>query len=217
MTTLNLIDLACPICTSSFRSQTVVSTNAYGGKRTDFHERAAGMQPLPYFVHLCTTCGFAGVERDFSGELELPSDVRERVLFELAPVASRETPTGSMKYEHAAKVAEWQGAEPRYLADLFLRAAWCCVDESDTEAERYFRRHAAWRFTEALAAYDGVPTEERAVLTYLVGELWRRVGDETLARHWFERVPLEITDAREQDWVLEMAEQQNEMPKEWFA
>ena len=157
------------------------------------------------------------LERDFTDEFALPNDVRERVLFELAPVTARELPTGSLKYEHAAKVADWQGAEPRYLADLFLRAAWCCVDEHDTEAERYFRRHAAWRFTEALAAFDGVCAEERAVLTYLVGELWRRIGDEALARMWFERVPLEITEPNDQGWVLDMAEQQREMPKEWFA
>jgi len=221
MTTLNHIELACPICTTAFRSQTVVNTNAFGGKRTDFHERAAGMQPLPFFVHLCTTCGFAGVERDFCEEIQLEEETRERVLFELAPIMApimaRESPTGSLKYEHAARVAEWQGAEPRYLADLFLRAAWCAVDEDDTEAERYFRRHAAWRFTEALAAFDGVPVDERAVLTYLVGELWRRVGDQKLARLWFERVPLEITDTESQSWVLDMAAQQSEMPKEWFA
>ncbi len=138
-------------------------------------------------------------------------------MFELTPVLARETATGSLKYEHAALVAGWQGAEPRYLADLYLRAAWCCVDENDTEAERYFRRHAAWRFTEALAAYEGVPTEERPVLTYLVGELWRRVGDQSLANSWFERVPLEITDAASQSWVVEMATQQRGTPKEWFA
>jgi hypothetical protein len=73
MTTLNLIDLTCPVCETEFRSQTVVATNGYGGKRTDFHERAAGMQPLPYFVHLCTHCGYAGVARDF-GEGVDPSE-----------------------------------------------------------------------------------------------------------------------------------------------
>ena len=217
MTTLDHIELACPICTTAFRSQTVINTNAFGGKRTDFHERAAGTQPLPFFVHLCTTCGFAGVERDFCEGIQLEEETRERVLFELAPVMARESPTGSLKYEHAARVAGWQGAEPRYLADLFLRAAWCSVDEGDTEAERYFRRQAAWRFTEALAAYDGVPVDERAVLTYLVGELWRRVGDQKLARLWFGRVPLEITDAESQSWVLEMAAQQSELPREWFS
>lgn len=217
MTTLNHIELACPICSTEFRSQTVVATNAFGGKRTDFHERAAGTQPLPFFVHLCLTCGFAGVERDYNGDFRLEEETRERVLFELAPVIARESPTGSLKYEHAAKVAEWQGAEPRYLADLYLRAAWCAVDEDDSEAERFFRRHAAWRFTEALAVYDGVPSDERAVLTYLVGELWRRVGDQKLARLWFDRVPGEVIDEDTQSWVLDMASQQSDMPREWFA
>jgi hypothetical protein len=96
---------------------------------------------------------------------------------------------GSEKYEAAAKVAEWQGLEPRHVADLLLRAAWCCVDEGDVEAERFFRRKAAWAFERSLDAFDGVAREERAVLTYLVGELWRRVGDPRLAREWFDRVP----------------------------
>ena len=217
MTTLNLIELTCPACENTFRSQTVVATNAFGGKRTDFHERAAGMQPLPYFVHLCTHCGYAGVERDFSENVDLVREIRERVQLELAPALQHELPSGSLKYDHAARVAEWQGSDPRYLADLYLRAAWCCVDERDTEAERYFRRKAAWRFAEALAGYDGVPIEERAVLTYLVGELWRRVGDRATAQAWFDKVPDEITEPAAQAWVIEVAQQQRRSPREWFA
>ncbi len=216
MTTLNLIDLTCPVCENAFRSQTVVATNAFGGKRTDFHERAAGMQPLPYFVHMCTHCGYAGVERDFSDAVDMGERLRERVRNELARSLQQELPSGSLKYDHAAKVAEWQGNEPRYLADLYLRAAWCCVDERDTEAERYFRRKAAARFAEALDTFDGVAIEERAVLTYLIGELWRRIGDDTQARTWFDRVPDEVTEPVAQAWVLEVAQQQRKSPREWF-
>ena len=104
---------------------------------------------------------------------------------------------GSEKYEAAAKVAEWQGMEPRHVADLLLRAAWCCVDEGDVEAERFFRRKAAWKFEEALESFDGVARDERAVLTYLVGELWRRVGDTKLATAWFNRVA--VGDRRRAD------------------
>ena len=78
--------------------------------------------------------------------------------------------------------------EPRHIADLLLRAAWCCVDEGDVEAERFFRRKAAWKFEESLSSFDGVAREERAVLTYLVGELWRRVGDGGQASSWLNRV-----------------------------
>jgi uncharacterized protein (DUF2225 family) len=71
MTTLQQIDLCCPVCATRFRSQAVVATNAFGGKRTDFHERAAGTQPLAYLVHMCNRCGFAGAEREFTDETEV--------------------------------------------------------------------------------------------------------------------------------------------------
>lgn len=216
MTALRQIDLCCPSCGNEFSSQTVVSTNAFGGKRTDFHERAAGMQPLPYQVHMCNRCGYSGTERDFTEQTEISPLVRDHVWNELSPHVST-TVTGSEKYEAAAKVAEWQGADPRYVGDLWLRAAWCCVDEGDVEAERYYRRHAAWAFEQALEFYDSVPRDERAVLVYLVGELWRRVGDLKQADAWFNLVPEEVTDPVAQRWVIDIARRQQSDPREWFA
>lgn len=217
MTTLQQIELHCPICDSTFRSQAVVSTNSFGGKRTDFHERAAGTQPLPYLVHTCSRCGYSGAERDFSEEAEVTATLREHVWNELTPRLPTEALTGSEKYELAARIAEWQSAEPRHVADLLLRAAWCCVDESDVEAERFFRRKAAWMLERALDSYDGVVAEERAVLTYLVGELWRRVGDVKLAADWFNRVASEVTESHAQQWILDAARQQRDCPREWFG
>ena len=217
MTTLQQIELRCPVCESRFRSQSVVSTNSFGGKRTDFHERAAGTQPLPYLVHTCNRCGYSGSERDFSEEAEITPMLKEHVWNELAPAISTANLTGSEKYEAAAKVAEWQSMEPRHVADLLLRAAWCCVDEGDIEAERFFRRKAAWMFERALDSYDGVAQDERAVLTYLVGELWRRVGDSKQANGWFDRVPGEVLDTQSQQWVLDAARQQRDCPREWFG
>ena len=133
MTTLQQVELQCPICETRFRSQTVVSTNSFGGKRTDFHERAAGTQPLPYLIHTCNRCGYSGADRDFTEEADVSPVLKERVWNELAPCISCGSLTGSEKYEAAAKVAEWQGMEARHVADLLLRAAWCCVDEGDDE------------------------------------------------------------------------------------
>ena len=78
MTTLQQIELQCPVCETRFRSQAVVSTNSFGGKRTDFHERAAGTQPLPYLVHTCNRCGYTGAERDFTEEAEVTPGLRAR-------------------------------------------------------------------------------------------------------------------------------------------
>ena len=217
MTTLQQIELRCPICDTRFKSQQVTSTNSFGGKRTDFHERAAGTQPLPYLIHMCNRCGYSGAERDFTDEADVTPVLKEHVWSELAPALTAVAISGSEKYEAAAKVAEWQALESRHVADLLLRAAWCCVDESDTEAERYFRRKSAWKFEEALNSFDGVARDERAVLTYLVGELWRRVGDDQQAHTWFNRVASEITNTATQQWVLDAARQQRDCPREWFG
>lgn len=217
MTTLEYVEFDCPVCESHFRSQAVLSTNSFGGKRTDFHERAAGTQPLPYLVHTCTRCFHTGSQTDYQ-QRELPAHVKASIYDHFGELKSRPTPlAGHEKYELAAKIAEWCQEDARQLADLYLRAAWCCVDEADTEAERYFRRKAAYWFQEALETYDQVAREERAVLTYLTGELWRRIGDLTRATEWFNQVPAAVVDPQLQQWVLDVARQQRDCPREWFG
>jgi uncharacterized protein (DUF2225 family) len=217
VTILRQIALECPVCRHGFTSQAVLTTNSFGGKRTDFHERAFGVQPLSYCVHTCSRCGYTGAERDFSEEVDVEPWLKDRVWDELAPKLPAGPMTGSDKYEFAAKVALWRDADAYEIGSLFLRAAWCCVEEDDTEAERYFRRKAACTFEQALAGYDDVKRDERAALTYLVGELWRRIGDEQKARTWFDEVPSEITDMATQRWIIEEARRQRDHPREWFA
>jgi len=55
------------------------------------------------------------------------------------------------------------------------------------------------------------------VLTYLVGELWRRVGDLRQSHAWFNNVPAEVADTQTQQWVLDAARQQRDCPREWFG
>lgn len=216
MTTLQQIELECPVCENRFRTQAVLATNSFGGKQTDFHERAVGTQPLPFLVHTCDRCGFSGLESDFADADEVTPWLREQVWSELAPALTGAPVSGSEKYELAARIAEWQHGDARRVGDLLLRAAWCCMDEEDVEAERYYRRRAARAFEAALAAWAGVDVAERAVVTYLVGELWRRVGDRAQAHEWFDRVADEIVDPAAQRWVLDAARQQRDRPREWF-
>ncbi|HXC26218.1 MAG TPA: DUF2225 domain-containing protein [Gemmatimonadaceae bacterium] len=216
MTALRRIALCCPSCGHEFRSQVVISTDPLAAKSTDFHERAAGTPSLPYQVHMCDQCGYAGTERDFTEPTDVSPVVREHIWTELSPQV-RSFLFGSEKYEAAAKVAIWQGADPRRVAELLLRAAWCCVEEEDLEAERYFRRKAAWAFEQALDTADLVPDDERAVLAYLIGELWRRIGDVQQASLWFERVANEVVDSVCQTWIVDAAQRQQTDPREWFG
>lgn len=217
MTILKEIALTCPVCDNRFGSTAILERDSSGPKRTDFQETAAGRMTLPYLIHLCPRCGYAATIEEYEEQPAADSTLQRHVWNELTPRLTGLAPTASEKYEFAAKVALWQGEDARRIGDLWLYAAWCCVDENDVEAERYFRRFAARAFEQALSTYDGVERDERAVLTYLVGELWRRVGDEKLAREWFNRVPLEITRPNDQKWVIDAANMQRDMPREWFS
>jgi hypothetical protein len=55
------------------------------------------------------------------------------------------------------------------------------------------------------------------VLSYLVGELWRRVGDQKRAALWFNTVADEVTDQQTQRWIMDAARQQRDCPREWFG
>jgi uncharacterized protein (DUF2225 family) len=217
MTTLAKIELTCPVCTHGFASQKVVATNCFGGKRTDFHERASGHQPLPYKVHTCWKCGYTGPDEAFTGEgIDLSPYVIEQLMEEMPKYRGRNL-TGSEKWEAAARAAEIIGEDDKVLAGQLLCAAWCCVDESDTEAERYFRIAAAKRFETALEAFDVVEREERAVITYLTGEVWRRAGFVERAHEWFRKVPDEVIDTATQQWIIDAAIQQTVAPREWWG
>jgi uncharacterized protein (DUF2225 family) len=218
MTTLLRIQLTCPVCARQFGSQAVLNVrNAPTRKRTDFDAQTREFQLLPYLVHTCSRCGYTGCDADFGSEAEIGPMTAAHVWDELAPKLPAGPLSGSEKYEFAAKVAAWQGADLERIGQLLLCAAWCCVNEGDVEAERYFRRHSARMFELALAPWDGVPRETRAQLTYLVGELWRRVGDLRASSMWFDRVPSEIVDLPRQRWIITAAAQQRDDPQEWFG
>src|SRR5256714_15519260 len=85
MTTLRQIDLRCPVCDNEFKTQSVVSTNAFGGKRTGFHERAAGTQPLAHLIHMCSEGGYSGGEADFTAGADVRPGLKQQVFKELAP------------------------------------------------------------------------------------------------------------------------------------
>ena len=85
------------------------------------------------------------------------------------------------------------------------------------EGERFFRRKAASSFESALSRYDEVSRDRRAEYTYLVGELWRRVGERAKAREWLDRVAGEVADPAAEGWILSLAMQQRDQPREWLG
>jgi hypothetical protein len=212
MVKLERIRLTCPVCGTTFESIAVVPNHAGEGENAALPEITSVADVLPFLVHVCRRCGYAGGGDAFGDDVEVTPAVRERVWAELAPTLARSmrlpwpflTAPGSEKHEGAAKVAEWRGADALAIAELWIGAARCARGEGDHEAQRYFARRAARWFAEGLER-DEVAAADRASMAYGLGELWYHIGDTPNATEWFERVAREVTDLTTQGPLMEAA------------
>jgi uncharacterized protein len=212
MLTLEWIELTCPVCELVFETIGVVTRGSDRVESTDAQLSCSAAGLLPYLVHVCHRCGYAADCESFGDDVTIPAGVRARVWAELAPTLAPSvrmpwlllTAPGSEKHEGAAKVAEWRGERAIAVAELWIRAARCAVDEGDLEADRYYARFAARWFAEALGRTEVAP-RDRATIAYGLGELWLRIGDARTAIAWFKRVIDEVIDHIAQRSVVEAA------------
>jgi hypothetical protein len=209
MTTTMPVNLKCPCCGHEFESMSFASTNTCGPLTTDLYRHAGGFPSLPLMVHGCSRCGYSGHLRGFDPEAASP-ELKEWVRANLKPIPDRFS--AAAKYENAARIAEHRGAPPYKVADIWLRAGWCEAEESKSGIR--YRHEAVLRFEAAIEAGQ-VPEKERAAITYLIGELHRRVGNPDKAKAWFARVPDAVGDNAEQKWLIDLAIQQSTEPKEF--
>lgn len=219
MTTMQQTDVQCPVCKHEIHAQWATATYRHG-MRTDLHVRAQGTQPLPYRVITCNDCGFSAEKAVYDAQADDP--ISDYARFQVQKIITPLLLQGSgvraadpmEKWEWAAVIADWSEREAKVIAQYWLNAAWCAVDEGDVEAERYYRLKAVRLFMLALDRYDDFKPEERAKYVYLVGELWRRIGDLKQATYWFEQVQAEAWTQEDREWVA-LADQQRTCPREW--
>lgn len=212
MTMIEEQAFTCPIDGEVFEDGIVLSTNQMG-THTDFKPVVAGVFPYPFYVHACPKCGFAGYEEDFQADYD--GEFKEWVETELSGEMESGPLYGGLKYLLAARCAGQLGKPRRQVADLYLRGAWCAQDEEAPKLEARCRKEAAKLFEEAMDAGE-IEVQERSTMTYLVGELYRRLGKEGKAAAWFERVLSEVNEPDKQSWLIEAARMQKENPVDVF-
>lgn len=185
MTTIAPAMKTCPACHLAFQTLQLQSTNTFGQRTTDFYQFNGGMQALPYEVHTCPSCGFTGFDEAFEQD-QVDESIVGLVNERIKPQVTTEQPTGGRRFEYAAWISIWERRSPLETAWLFLKAAWCYSLDEEPEQELEYRRQAITHFERAMED-AGVPTNEEVNYCYLIGELYRRVGDSAKATLWFDR------------------------------
>ena len=213
MTTHVEIELTCPACGTGFESTSWMSTNVFD-KRTDFQPLTVGFSPLPLYVHTCTGCGFSGGGENFQPGTQVSVELAGRIRAELGPLAKEGRSDAATRYEFKARIAEWRGDSSEKIADAYLYAAWCCVDIGSPEREAEYRRLAIEYFEKALNTQGLIPENGVLDVTYLIGELYRRVGDVDIARAWFDKVIDQGGSREDAQDIVSLAQQQRDNPRD---
>lgn len=200
----------CPNCRKKLKVDILVSTNTGGGLTTDLHQLALGAEPLIFLIHSCQSCGFTGSPSDFKGKVT--SNVTAQIKEHIYPHIKDEHLTADTSWEFAALISEWRQKSPDVIAQQYLNAAWC-ADNSDKEY--YYRRRAADWFEKSL----GTGVENPVLIPYLIGELYRRVGELEYSNHWFDTAIAEAEQSEDPEnaRIKDLAIQQKINPQEMIT
>ncbi len=214
MTTLQPRNFTCPLCGNVFESPVIASTNSFGTLHSDLYKEASGEQPICYFVHTCTGCGYSGFEGDFEKQ-DFGFVFKDLVEQNITRGIKDKKINTYGNYLLAALCAEWRGAPAYVLARIYHMGAWCCRIKGEKEKEKLYLGKAAEYFEKALSSAD-TPKDNSAIFTYLLGDIYRRLGEAEKAREWYEKVGQAIKESGGDPRIGEFARRQLTAPSDHF-
>ncbi|MBE9143933.1 DUF2225 domain-containing protein [Planktothrix mougeotii] len=213
MTTVMEETVNCPCCHRKITILDLGSTNSFGRQYTDFHSQTMGYAPMPILMNTCPDCGFSGYNKDFKNPLD--ETLKSQICTVITPLCQVETLNAGRRYELYGKIRQLAGDNVWELGNNYLQGAWAAFDEG-TDNEAYLRRLALEYFREALVQ-NLVPLEQEATITYLIGELYRRIGEIEAANTWFNKVIQRAQTDESWQQMAQFATQQRDHPQEVFS
>ncbi len=215
VTSFKTSGFTCPACGSVFEAKTVTSIT-HQGQDSDFLPHYLGDNPLPFFLVQCPECSFCGYPEDydpgFRKEKAIQVSFIKKVLSQ--PIAKK-MPGEALKFFLTGKIYEESGRNPYHIGNLYLRGSWCCRMKENRKAEIELQQLAV-KFLRLSVEKSTISNPDNLpVVTYLIGELYRRLEDRNSAREWFGAVEEVIIDP-EQQWILELTQKQAELNEHYI-
>lgn len=187
-------NIKCPICNSEFTTKKVRNSKLRLLKQDeDFMPYYEGENPIKYKVFVCPNCGYAATEDKYDSVLIWG---KEKIEKEVSPKWKKRSYGNTRTVDEAieaCKLALYEGQlleETRvYLGSLALNIAWLYRMKEDKEQETRFLEITKKLYEEAYYKEDLHDSNmDELKLSYLIGELYRRLGDVKNAVKWFNIV-----------------------------
>lgn len=215
-------DRACPVCERKFTVSRVRTSQCAVTKRdTDFCIYYQDVDPYLYSIWVCPHCGYSAPENLFSNLTSKEKEVitlalkGKEIKVDFSGVRSLEVSIAS--YKLAIYCCELRECKSSMLAGLYLKAAWLYRKADNFVKEKDYLYKALEYYQKA---YDEEPFPignlTELTIRYLIGELYRRVGEYKEAIQWFNRV---VSDKRSklEPKIANMAREQWHTAREELA
>lgn len=211
--------LECPVC---FEKIEVVKVKQkyirVKSRDTDFCVYYEGINPLFYDVWICNNCGYASQSYKF----EKVSLVEAKLIQKNVSMrwhkremnTERDLEAAIQAFEIALLNAANRNAKNSEVARLCIRLAWLNRFKDDKEEEKKYLEFALKNFIMTYSN-ERFPVEKLDApnCMYIIGELYRRLGNPIEASNWFSKV-LSSPEAKLQPSIIEMARDQLQVAKE---
>lgn len=229
-------EIKCPICFHEFNTKKVrVRKLSISEKHTDFFVEYKDVNPIDYYVWVCYTCGYSSTEKEFfnikGNEEEIIKKNIYRKWTKQEFGKERNLNQVETSYKLAIFVGELIKRPKSYIGMLCLRLAWVyrrikiesgenisaegrSLREDDKE---YIFLNNAKISLEKAYEEERMPLEiiDEVSMTYLIGELNRRLKNYEDAITWYDRA-LNHPDKKYHRQVILRAKDQWKLAKEEY-
>lgn len=210
-------ELTCPVCNNVFKAKAVKSSSyRLGSKDSDLFMRFTLINPYFYDVWVCGNCGYAALKNDF-GKLSdfqinaIITQIKTKWKGKIYPEEYNED-IAIERYKLALLNYIVINAKASKKAMTCLKIAWMYRLKNDMENESIFLSESLKGFEDTYLNEDlPIYGMDKFTLTYLIGELNRRLAQDEKALKWFSEV---ITAKGASAKLKDLARSQRDLIKE---
>ncbi|HWR06741.1 DUF2225 domain-containing protein [Sporomusa sp.] len=187
------VERQCPVCQKLFNVTRLRGRQVMVKQDTDFCAYFQDVKPYYYTIWVCSSCGYAAEDTCFDN---LSSAAKDKIAEFLAGrdvkvnfEGERTRAQAIATYKLAIFFADLISAPASRLAELYLKLSWVYREGEEHEEEKTALAKACEYYEQALMR-ERLPigTLSEAAVTYLIGELARRIGQNEKALSYLAKV-----------------------------
>lgn len=203
------VEKTCPICEQKFKATKTRGQAITVTTDTDFCTHFQDINPYYYAIWVCSNCGYAAHEERFFTLLESGRNKLKQFLtgkqVNLDFSGPRTWDQAVTSHKLAIYYANLISLPASHIASLELRLAWLYREKEMEIEERELMSRALEDYQTAfMKEQTPIGNLTEVTLTYLIGELLRRIGKNDESLTYLSRV-VSNPQAKNEKRILEMA------------